>query len=180
MLRLIASAVAVFALAGCSPSATRPANEAAPLFALAPSALPGGLAEQQRLAFEHGDRRDTVDAQVEVDAEAVRLVIHGQGQVALRLAWDGETLEQQRMPGLPASLDGARVLSDLQLVFWPVAALRSELPGGWTLREAGTRRVLSDPRGTVAWVEREAATTRVLHQVRLGYRLRIDSVPLTP
>ena len=132
MLRLIASAVAVFALAGCSPSATRPANEAAPLFALAPSALPGGLAEQQR------------------------------------------------MPGLPASLDGARVLSDLQLVFWPVAALRSELPGGWTLREAGTRRVLSDPRGTVAWVEREAATTRVLHQVRLGYRLRIDSVPLTP
>lgn len=179
MLRLIAS-LALLALAACTPPATRPPAEAAPLFALAPSALPGGLAEQQRLSFEHGDRRDTVDAQVEVDAEAVRLVIHGQGQVALRLDWDGETLDQQRMPGLPASLDGARVLSDLQFVFWPMAALRSGLPAGWTLREAGARRVLSDSRGMVAWVEREGANARVLHQVRLGYRLRIDSVPLTP
>ena len=138
MLRLIAS-LALLALAACTPPATRPPAEAAPLFALAPSALPGGLAEQQRLSFEHGDRRETVDAMVQADADAVRLVIHAQGQVALRLDWDGEQLTQKRMPWVPESLDGARVLSDLQLVFWPAEALRTQLPAGWTLDEDGAR-----------------------------------------
>ncbi|KFN47112.1 DUF3261 domain-containing protein [Arenimonas metalli] len=179
MLRLIAS-LALLALAACTPPATRPPAEAAPLFALAPSALPGGLAEQQRLAFEHGDRRETVDAMVQADADAVRLVIHAQGQVALRLDWDGEQLTQKRMPWVPESLDGARVLSDLQLVFWPAEALRTQLPAGWTLDEDGARRTLRDANGPVAWVDREDADTRVLHQARLRYRLRIDSVPVSP
>ncbi|HEU0153712.1 MAG TPA: DUF3261 domain-containing protein [Arenimonas sp.] len=179
MLRLIA-AVALGLLAGCTPPATRPPADATPVFTLAPSALPGGLAEQQRLSFEHGDRRETVDAMVQVDAEAVRLVIHAQGQVALRLDWDGRQLAQTRQPWLPASLDGGRVLSDLQLVFWPVEALRTQLPPGWTLEDAGARRTLRDAGGTVAWVEREDADTRVLHQERLRYRLRIDSVALAP
>lgn len=177
MLRLIAT-VALLALAGCTPPATRPPPEAAPLFALAPSALPGGLAEQQRLSFEHGDRRETVDAMVQANPEAVRLVIHAQGQVALRLDWDGEELKQKRMPWLPEAIDGARVLSDLQLVFWPADALRTQLPAGWTLEDDGARRTLRDARGTVAWVEREDADTRVLHQARLRYQLRIDSVPV--
>lgn len=180
MLRLIATAAMGLALAACTPPATRPPADAAPLFALAPAALPGGLAEQQRLSFEHGDRRETVDAMVQADAGAVRLVIHAQGQVALRLDWDGEQLAQKRMPWLPESLDGARVLSDLQLVFWPVEALRTQLPAGWTLEESGPRRTLKDTQGTVAWVDREDADTRVLHQVRLRYRLRIDSVPVAP
>lgn len=177
MLRLIA-AFALVALAGCRPPDTRPPVEAAPLFALAPSALPGGLAEQQRLSFEHGDRRETVDAMVQADAAAVRLVIHAQGQVALRLDWDGEELTQKRMPWLPEAIDGARVLSDLQLVFWPAGALRTQLPAGWTIEDDGARRTLRDARGTVAWVERVDDDTRVLHQARLRYRLRIDSVPV--
>jgi len=181
VLRLIAAiAAASLALAACTPNATRPPADGAPLFALAPSTLLGGLVEQQRLSFEHGDRRDTVDAMVQADADTVRLVIHTQGQVALRLDWDGERLAQKRMPGLPASLDGARVLSDLQLVFWPVDALRAQLPAGWTLDEQGERRTLKDAKGIVARVEREDADTRLLDQVRLRYRLRIDSVPVTP
>lgn len=176
----MAAWLALALLPGCAPPPTRPPVDAAPLFALAPSALPGGLAEQQRLSFQHRDRRDTVDAQVEADADAVRLVIHGQGQVALRLQWDGEQLVQTRRPGLPDSLDGARVLSDLQLVFWPAGALRAALPDGWTLVEAGGLRTLSDAQGTVARVERKAPGVRVLDQLRLGYRLQIESVPLTP
>lgn len=180
MLRLIALVLAGLALAACAVPATRPPAGAAPLFALAPSTLPGGLAEQQRLAFEFGDRRDTVDAMVQADERAVRLVIHAQGQVALRLDWDGETLVQSRLPGLPASLDGARVLSDVQLVFWPVEALRTQLPSGWQVEEAGPQRRLSDPNGLVATVSREGEHTRVLQHLRLGYRLRIDSAPVQP
>lgn len=178
MLRLIATVATLLALAACTPPATRPPADAAPLFALAPAALSGGLAEQQRLTFEHGDRRETVEAMVQADAGAVRLVIHAQGQVALRLDWDGTHLAQKRMPWLPDTLDGARVLSDLQLVFWPADALREALPPGWTLDDDGRRRTLRDARGTVAWVDREDANTRVLHQARLRYRLRIDSVPV--
>ncbi|GAB2502211.1 DUF3261 domain-containing protein [Arenimonas alkanexedens] len=180
MLRLIAIVLALCALAGCKAPSTRPATAPAFLFALPASALPGGLAEQQRLSFEHGGRRETVDAQVEVDADSVRLVIHGQGQIALRMTWDGQRLSQTRMAWLPESLEAARVLSDLQLVFWPVEALREALPDGWTLATSGDERTLSDAHAVVARVAQPAPNQRVLRQLREGYVLTIESVPLPP
>ena len=151
-----------------------------PVLRLPPSALPVALALQQRLAFRHGKRHDTVDALVESDGANTRLVIHAQGQVALRLDWDGKDLRQQRAPWLPEQLDGERVLSDLQLVFWPVDAIASVLPSGWSLREDGKRRVLRQGQVVIATVDYSQPLRARLEQHALGYTLDIDSSEVGP
>ena len=180
MRRLIALLLSVMLLAGCATPQARVAQRQAvmastPVLRLQPSALPGTLALQQRLAFRHGDRRDTVDALVENDASNTRLVIHAQGQVALRLEWDGKQLTQKRAPWLPAALDGERVLSDLQLVFWPIDAIAASLPAGWSLREESGRRVLRQGESIIATVDYPQPLQAQLEQHALGYTLDIAS-----
>lgn len=181
MLRLIASLVVLLALAGCGVLWPRPGPPAdVPLFKLPPSALPGGMAARQRLTFTHAGRSETVEALVEVDADAVRVVIHVQNQVALRMRWDGTTLEQTRSDWLPSQLSAERVLSDLQLVFWPIDALSATLPSGWSLGGHQGRRTLVRLDEIVARIEQPARDQWLLHQHRHRYQLKIDSVPVSP
>lgn len=180
MQRLIATLLLSLCLAGCAtPQAGVAARQAMaasmPVLRLPPSALPTPLALQQRLAFRHGDRRQTVDALVESDGANTRLVIHAQGQVALRLDWDGKELKQQRAPFLPAALDGERVLSDLQLVFWPVDAIAPTLPAGWSLRMEGQRRVLRQGDAIIATIDYPQPLQARLEQHALDYSLDITS-----
>ena len=179
MLRLIAL-VLLAGLAGCVPWLRPGPPDEVPLLRLAPSALPGGMAAQQRLSFEHGDRRQVVDALVEVDADAVRVVIHAQGQVALRLDWDGRTLTQARADWLPPQLSAERVLSDLQMVYWPAAAVDAALPAGWSFGGTEDSRTLVHSDEIVAQVQRVSDARHVLRQNRHRYVLQIDSVPVTP
>ena len=162
---------------GCSHVSSQAATTAlaTPSLRLSPSALPQPLSLQQRLTFVHGERRETVDAMVESDADGTRLVIHAQGQVALRLDWNGKALRQQRAPWLPAALDGERVLTDLQLVYWPVAAISAALPQGWTLAEEGGGRVLRKGDEVVATVDYPQPQHARLEQHALGYTLDIES-----
>ena len=185
MRRLIVLLLPVLLLAGCATPQARVAQRQSvaasmPVLRLPPSALPGPLALQQRLAFRHGDRSDTVDALVENDARNTRLVIHAQGQVALRLEWDGKQLTQKRAPWLPAALDGERVLSDLQLVFWPINAIEASLPAGWSLREESGRRVLRQNEAIIATVDYPQALEARLEQRALGYTLDITSSEIEP
>jgi hypothetical protein len=177
---LSAAAVLLAALVsgGCASHARRGEPEdAVPRLRLAPSALPGGLAEQQRLVFDwHGQRR-TIDALVEVDADAVRVAMHVQGQVALRFDWDGERLVSTRAAGLPPELTAERVLSDLQIVHWPAAAVQAALPAGWTFAATSTGRTLSRDGEPVTTVTHEPGRT-VLRQLRHGYVLAIDARPV--
>lgn len=185
MRRLIVLLVLAMLLAGCATPQARVVERQAvaasiPVLRLPPSALPGTLALQQRLAFRHGDRHDTVDALVENDAGNTRLVIHAQGRVALRLEWDGKQLTQKRAPWLPAALDGERVLSDLQLVFWPIDAIAASLPAGWSLREEGGRRVLRQREAIIATVDYPQPLQARLEQHALGYTLDISSSEMEP
>lgn len=181
-MRDLTTLLACALLAACAAAPPRPAAATAdlPMLRLAPSALPGGLMREQRLVFEHGDRRDAVDALVEVDANAVRVLLHQQGQVVLRLRWDDERLEQQRNPGLPESLDAARVLTDLQLVHWPAAAISNALPAGWRLDAGRARRDLWQGGELVLAIQYPAAGEARLHNHRLGYRLTVVSAGARP
>ncbi len=151
-----------------------------PALGLSPAALDGTLALEQRLVFERGDRSDTVDALVEADARVVRIVLHRQGQVMLRLAWDGKVLQQTRAPQLPAALSAQRVLDDLQLVHWPVHAINAALPQGWQLREENGARLLAHRDEVVATVRWTGENQARLENLREGYRLGISSVPARP
>lgn len=181
MLRLIALLASMALLVACATPVVRPAPALAmPALRLPPSALPQPLALQQRLSFRRGDKHDTVDALVESDGRQTRLVIHAMGQVALRLDWDGHDLHQQRANWLPAALDGERVLTDLQLVFWPVKAISAALPAGWTLVEENGRRVLRHGNTVIASVDYPQPLHARLQQHALGYTLDIQSSPVSP
>lgn len=179
-MRLIAALLALCLLAACATHAPRDTQAAdaalaTPALRLPPSALARPLSLQQRLTFVHGKTRNTVDAMVESDATGTRLAIHAQGQVALRLDWDGKDLKQERAPWLPAALDGERVLTDLQLVYWPLPAIAAALPSGWTLAEEGGRRVLRKGDAIVATVDYPQPLHAHLEQRALGYSLDIVS-----
>ena len=177
---LLAASLATASGCGHAPSHRPAAALATPALRLPPSALAQPLSLQQRLTFVHGERRETVDAMVESDAGGTRLAIHAQGQVALRLDWDGKELKQQRASWLPAALDGERVLTDLQLVYWPVAAFAAALPPGWTLAEEGGRRLLRRGDEVVATVDYPRPSHARLEQHALGYTLDIESSEVAP
>ena len=183
MFRLIALLSVATLLAACagapaSPSPGSATSDAVLSLRLTPAALGREMALQQRLDFFHGERRESIEAMVEVDAGSVRVVMHAQGQVALRLDWDGHTLNQTRADWLPPVLDAERVLDDLQLVYWPAAAIKERLPAGWHLVDTpGSRRLLQDG-GIVATVVYVASNHARLR--RQTYALDIHSVPVTP
>jgi hypothetical protein len=97
---------------------------------------------QQHLTVERGDRIDELEAVLEVDPEALELVGLALGQRVLSLHYDGRELRMWRHSLLPAELRGEDVLEDLQLTLWPLEALRSALPAGSRVEDAGLRRTL--------------------------------------
>ncbi len=180
----LALALAVVGLAGCASS---PADAPAPptadtalRFRLPPSTLARPLAWQQRLqATVQGRAQPPLDALLEADETAVRLALVGPGQTLARLTWDGRQLQVERGRGWPDAVPPERVLSDLQLALWPLAALQSALPPDATLREDGPWRELRRG-GTLLARVRDAGSAHIeLVNPVDGYALRIDSVPLT-
>ncbi len=166
-------------MVGCA--AGRPtAPPAVPLLQLAPAELGRELALQQRLTFVRDERREQIDALLEVDGNEVRLLLHQAGQSALRLHWDGQVLTESRADWLPDELNAARVLSDLQLVHWPLAAIQSQLPAGWRVTEGNGNRLLRAGDELVARVDYPQTHRQRLTQYRYGYVLEIASVEVAP
>jgi hypothetical protein len=185
--RLIHAALASFALlalAGCATAPRAPqaaaAGDDAPLLRLAPAALGRTLALQQQLTVTHGSDDHRLEALLEADATELRLVVQAVGRPALRLRWDGANLEQTRADWLPPQLTGERVLSNLQLAYWPPAAIAAALPAGWTLEATEARRELRQGDEVVIAIAYPSPQRIEIDQRRAGFRLDIDSVSLEP
>ena len=146
---------------------------------LPPAGLGRELALQQQLTFVFGKEQRSLDALLEADPAEVRLAVQATGQSALRLRWDGLKLEQQRASWLPPALRGERVLSDLQLAYWPVEAIRAALPVGWRLDVEGGARQLREGGQDVTTVLYPAPDRIEIDQHRENFRLLIATVPAT-
>ncbi len=137
-------------LAACASSTQAPAARLQlPLLHLPPAELGRSLSLVQRLSVYRLDAPEaapqSVEVQLEADAQHLRLAGFALGQRVLMLQWDGQQLSVQRHPLLPAEVDTARMLRDLCLVYWPEAALKAHLPEGWSLQlEAGLRRLFHE------------------------------------
>lgn len=151
---------------------------------LSPASFAGTASLAQRLRFEHaagvpGDTPRTLDVMLEIDPHEVRLAGIAMGQRVLSLRWDGTSLDVQRHPLLPAQVDPARVLRDVQYAYWPSAAISAGLPAGWILEDdAAQRRLLHDGRAVLRIDY--AGSPRWVGDVQLdnlleGYRLKIQS-----
>ncbi|MDZ3798933.1 MAG: DUF3261 domain-containing protein [Xanthomonadales bacterium] len=184
MLRLLLCALMPLWLLACAhapPASTKAVSAPElPRLRMTPAALGQSVSLQQRLEFRIGGQSRVLDGLLEVDAEAVRLVVQALGQPGVRLVWDGERLEQRRAPWLPSAVRGERVLDDLQFALWPAEAIRQVLPPGWSLRDDGRVRELEA--GGHAWLVLERLDDRrlQLHNRAEGYSLLITSAQSLP
>jgi hypothetical protein len=174
LLRLIGTALLALALAAC---AIGPAPAVVPLLRLSPAALGQTLALHQRLTVQAQGRSQQLEVALEADADGVRLAVLELGQTVARLEWDGRELQERRAAGWPDAVRGERILSDLQLVYWPAEAIRVALPAGWTLTMQEGARTLQFGELAVVQVRYPAAGAVELENLVERYRIRIDSRP---
>lgn len=166
---LLIAAVAL--LSACATPVARPPVHGLEL-RLSPASLGRELALQQQLIFSAAGEQKSMEALLEVGTEDVALAVQAAGQSALVLHWDGKRLQQQRAPWLPPQVRGERVLSDLQLSYWPAAAIRAALPAGWTLEESeGIRRLREN--------DTDVVTVRFVSPERIEIASHRDGVQLT-
>lgn len=165
-------------LAGCAAPAPQAGN--VPLLRLPPAALHTELALQQQITVRYqtpqGETQHEVLAVLEADAGHTRLAAVSGTQVLARLDWDGQHLQVARSPWAPAALVPERILSDLQLVLWPLEAVAAALPPGWAVDGAADRRVLRQGGETVVDIRYPDADTILLTQHRDGYALTIRTL----
>ena len=112
--------------------------------------------------------------------EALQLVLLVGPRRMLTLRWDGRELQQQRDPKLPDALQGERFIDDIQLAYWPAAALRSALPAGWSVSETARQRTLAHDGETMMQIDYSGDTRWlgriVIDHLGQAYRLDIESV----
>ena len=143
---------------------------------LAPASYGAELSTPQRITMVREGDRKSFDALLEIDSEAVRVAMFGAGQTLGTLTWDGTNFTKKVSIFVPEAVTAERIITDVELCFWPEAALRSSLPAGFTLEEsAGERKLLRDgqPFATVTW--NEGRKHVVLTQHVFHYALEIDS-----
>jgi len=174
--RLILPAAVALLASGCAGTPA-PAARDVPQLRLAPAQLGHPLALLQHIDVQAAGNARQIDVDLEADAGHVRLAVLALGQVAAKLDWDGTTLDETRAPWWPAQVSGARILSDLQLTYWPVAAVNAALPSGWVLTERDGRRELRQGEELVTTIALHGAVVD-LEQRRAPYRLTITSAPI--
>lgn len=179
-MRLSAAALLGLFLCGCVTTPRPPPPPAEFTLRLSPASLGRELQLVQRITVIRGEERRSFDAQLEADAAAVRIAAVAMGQTVASLRWDGVTFEQQVSPHVPPAVTAERILSDVQLAWWPADAIRAGLLAGFTLEEAGATRVLHHdgaPWATVRYEGTAPAWRHVrLEHAHYGYALDIESV----
>jgi len=113
---------------------------------LMPIAQPLGPARRivQQINAVWTDRQESLLAVLELDAKHIAMAgLSNDGLSLFNLAYDGNTVVSDKSPLLPESLNPEFIISDLQLVYWPIAELQKKLPVGWRLEEADKKRFLT-------------------------------------
>jgi hypothetical protein len=132
----------VLAAACATPQKAPPPAPDELVLALPPAALGRELHLAQRVTVLREGARFAFDAQLEADASALRLAAFALGQTVARLSWDGQRLDETHSSRTPEVVTPARIVSDVQLAFWPEAAVRAGLPPGYELVVSPARRLL--------------------------------------
>ena len=112
---------------------------------LPPATLGASRSAQQVLRFAYGERENSLQCALTVTPQSISLIgFNGLGLRLFSLRYDGVKVSGERAPGVPEQVDPQRILADVQLALWPLAALQEKAAGtAWIISEpfAGTRRV---------------------------------------
>lgn len=147
---------------------------------LPPATLGHSVYAQQQLEAEFKGQSWQMQGALEVTPPSLRLVgLTPFGQRLISLLWDGRQLVEERDSHVPRSVQGKRILRDMQLIYWPLPALRTVLPPNWRVeQENGVRRVFDAERELIT-IECTVADPWqgrcVFMHLVYGYRLTLDS-----
>ena len=178
MTRTLPALLSAFALAGCA--ALQPAPPALPL--LSPASLAAPHSAQQLVSAAAGPAELVMQCALDADADHVQLVaLTPMGQRIVTLNWNGRDLSAEASEFAPKQFDPHQLLSDVQLVLWPLTAWQAALANSdWSVTEpaAGLRRLRYRGRmieeihytGADPWLGRQW-----LVNFPLGYSLDIQS-----
>lgn len=171
-------------LAGCAsaPQVQRATTPERPL--VAPAALGAERSVNQVVRGAIGDREMTMNCVVTVqDGQMTVVGLSAMGVRLFTIRYDGRDVQSEQSMPTPEQLTPARLLADLQFVFWPAAALQQPLrQQGWTIGDSpGARRLRRDGKliaeahyaGDDPWSGRSW-----LVNLEYGYSLQIDSKAL--
>ncbi|PLP99069.1 DUF3261 domain-containing protein [Cupriavidus pauculus] len=185
LLSLMAACVLAAGVAGCATTgASNPAGAVnpadTPLLRLSPASLGRTLRLEQQITVQYpspqGEQTRDMLALLEADAAHTRLAAMAGNQVLARIDWDGHDLRVMRSPWAPPELKPERILSDMQLSLWPLAAIQAALPAGWRVDTADGVRQLRAGTEVVAEIRYPDAATTLFTQRRDGYRLTIRTL----
>ena len=170
----------LLAIAGCATTTPPPPPVDAFLLQLSPASYGGELELSQRITVIRDGQQHTFDAQLEVDGSDVRIAAVAMGQTIASMRYDGKTFEKKVSTHVPAAVTAERILSDVQLCWWPVEAVQAGLPAGFVVTQNGNVRELTEQGSVVAKITYDGngpAWPHVrLEHLRSGYLLDIESV----
>lgn len=148
--RAIAGVLWLALLVACAGGKPRPTAPSTFVPALAAPGTATARTAEQIVHAAYGDRGLVFQCVVQLSAGNLRVIgLDARGQRLFTIGWDGHTIEETRAPFVPATLTADRLLADLQLVLWPIAAIAPfwESAGfGITEPYPGMRRVVHDGR----------------------------------
>jgi hypothetical protein len=142
-------------MAGCAhaPSAS---TASAPPTLLAPLAALSPRAASQTIHAIYGARAITLRTAIELDASRLTVVgVTATGQRLFTVHWDGREIESETSVFVPANVDPARVLADVQLALWPLSAVQD------TMRARGVE--VTEPYPGVRRARREQTLVAEVH-----------------
>jgi hypothetical protein len=133
----------VLLLGACAHTAKR--AEPAPHVQLAPPAALTPRSASQVIHAAYGARTMILRTAIQLDASGLKVVgVTATGQRLFTASWDGTTISADKSRFVPEDLDPQRVLADVQLALWPLAAVQQAFAaGGFDVSEPfpGVRRL---------------------------------------
>lgn len=178
--------LALGACVSTRPVTTSTAHEGWPL--LSPASLGESRTASQLLRIAQGQQEATLNCVLSVTADHINIVgTTALGFRAFTVKFDGAAVSAEAHPSVPQSMAPERLLNDVQLVYWPLSALKKALSNSsWDVSEPapGTRRLKRDGK-LVAEVHYASDAGRAwqgrawLSNVEFDYTLTIDTASLT-
>jgi hypothetical protein len=177
--------IAAFLLAGCASPTTRVSTAEGSRPLLAPQTLGAERSASQIVRGALGERELAINCVVTVKEGAMTIVgLSAMGVRIFTIKYDGVATSVENTLPIPPQLTPEKLLADLQLVYWPLAALEKPLAAaGWQISESapGTRRLRRDTQlvaevhyaGSDPWAGRSW-----LVNLEHGYTLNIESKAL--
>ena len=164
--------------------ALAPPGEIADKQALMPIAPPLDPSRRvvQQLTAVWGDRQESLLAVLELDAQHIAMAgLSNDGLSLFNLTYDGKTVVSDKSPLLPEAVNPRLIITDLQLVYWPIAELQKILPPEWRLEVTAKKRLLyvNDKKQVeVNYLSPGAIWPKTveLTNLRYNYRLHIKTI----